>query len=293
MILDRNSAVPLYYQIHQHLLGQIHAGALKPGQLIPSEQEISSRLGVSRMTARQAVKSLCDAGVVYSRRGLGTFVSATKQEKTATELLSFTQEMKTRGSRPASRVLSFERTVAETEVARALHLEPGAKVLRLMRVRLADSLPMGVETGFLPFGLIPGLLDEFDPRTSLYQTLAKRYGIHMATADEVVEAGLADGEAARWLQIPKGSPVFLLTRVSYAENGQPVEYVRSTYRGDRWKIVSRLTASQVNHGKAQGHPQSLLLPTRGHATVSRPNHRSQRRAQSGSALSDSTSEEKS
>lgn len=292
VVLDRRSAVPLYFQIHQHLLGQIQAGTLKPGQLIPSEQEISSRLGVSRMTARQAVKSLCDSGVAYSRRGLGTFVSAAKQEKTATELLSFTQEMKARGSRPASRVLSFECTVADHDAAVALHQTAGEKVLRLVRVRLADSLPMGVETSFLPVGLFPGLLEEFDPRTSLYQMLAKRYSVRMAAADEVVEAGLADAEAARLLQISKGSPVFLLTRVSYTESGQPVEYVRSIYRGDRWKIVSRLTANHSSRTQAQFHPRSSP-PTTGEGHVPRPNHRSKGRARSGSALSDSTSEEKS
>ena len=98
LTIDRASAVPLYYQIHQHLLRQIEEGGLKPGDLLPSEQEISGSTGVSRMTARQAVKSLCDVGVAYSRRGRGTFVSGIKQEKTSSELLSFTQEMKARGS---------------------------------------------------------------------------------------------------------------------------------------------------------------------------------------------------
>lgn len=293
MVLDRRSAVPLYFQIHQHLLEKIQTGNLKPGQLIPSEQEIASRLGVSRMTARQAVKSLCDAGVAYSRRGLGTFVSAAKQEKTSNELLSFTQEMKARGSRPAARVLSFERTVADREAAQALHQTAGEKALRLVRVRLADSLPMGVETSFLPAGLFPGLLDEFDPRNSLYQTLAKRYGVRMAAADEIVEAGLADAESARLLQISKGSPVFLLTRVSYTESGQPVEYVRSIYRGDRWKLVSRLTANHVSRTQARFHPRSSSTPTRGEGLTPGPQHHPKRRAQSGSARSTAQSEERS
>jgi GntR family transcriptional regulator len=243
VILDRNSAVPLYYQIHQQLREQIQSGKLSPGQAIPSEHEISSRLGVSRMTARQAVKSLCDEGVAYSRPGLGTFVSGTKQEKTSTDLLSFTQEMRARGCRPGSRVLSFGRMAAEAEVAHALHLTPGARVFCLRRVRLADSVPMGVENSFLPLALYPGLLESFDPRRSLYQALAKRYGIRMTAADEVVEAALANAEQAKLLGIKQNAPVFRLTRVSYAQNGQPVEFVRSTYRGDRWKIVSRLLAS--------------------------------------------------
>jgi GntR family transcriptional regulator len=103
---------------------------------------------------------------------------------------------------------------------------------------------MGIENGFLPFGMFPALLEAFDPRTSLYKTLAENYGVRMLAADEIVEAGLASSEEARILGIGKNIPVFLLTRVSYAENGQPIEYVRSTYRGDRWKLVSRLTAGQ-------------------------------------------------
>ena len=251
MLLDRNSAVPLYYQIHQHLLDQIESGTLKPGQPLPSEQEISSRIGVSRMTARQAVKSLCDTGIAYSRRGVGTFVSGGKQEKTSSELLSFTQEMKARHCHPSSQVLKFEKVAGDGEVASALHLAEGEKVLCLIRVRLADGVAMGVENGFLPFRMFPGLLESFDARKSLYQTLAEGYGVHMLAADEVVEAGLASARDARLLRIKKNAPVFFLTRVSYTENGQPVEYVRSTYRGDRWKIVNRLTADQSGDGKAR------------------------------------------
>ncbi len=290
VVLDRHSAVPLYFQIHQHLLGQIQAGTLKPGQLIPSEQEISSRLGVSRMTARQAVKSLCDAGVAYSRRGLGTFVSATKQEKTSTELLSFTQEMKARGSKSHSRVLVFDNMPADNEVAAVLHLRAGERVLKLVRVRHADSRAMGVETSYMPAGLVPGLMSQFDARTaSLYETLARLYGIRMAAADEVVEVGLADKEASELLLIKKGSPVFLLTRVSYTENGQPVEYVRSTYRGDRWKIVSRLTANHFSRTQTLQPRSSPLTP--GDGQDPSPNRRSRSRAQSAATASDFTNEE--
>jgi GntR family transcriptional regulator len=243
MILDRHSAVPLYYQIQQQLLEQIQSGQLSPGQPLPSEHEISTRLSVSRMTARQALKHLCDAGFAYSRSGLGTFVSGIKQEKTSSDLLSFTQEMKARGCRPSSRLLSSGRVAAEADVAQALHLRAGAKVFCLRRVRLADAVAMGLETSFLPLTLYPGLLENFDPRKSLYQTLADRYKIRMLAADEVVEAALANSDQAKLLGIKKNAPVFRITRVSYAQNGQPVEFVRSTYRGDRWKIVSRLLTS--------------------------------------------------
>lgn len=260
MILNRSSVVPLYYQIRQQLLEQIQAGKLLPGQPLPSEHELSTRLGVSRMTARQAVKSLCDEGFAYSRSGLGTFVSGIKQEKTSSDLLSFTQEMKARGCRPGSKVLSFESVAAEAEVAHALHLTAGSQVFCLSRVRLADSVPMGVENSFLPVTQYPGLRETFDPRKSLYQTLADRFGVRMVAADEVVEAALANAEQAKLLGIKRNTAVFRLTRVSYSQNGQPVEFVRSIYRGDRWKIVSRLQASHLSRGgrTTAAKPQAVI-----------------------------------
>jgi GntR family transcriptional regulator len=260
VILDRSSAVPLYFQIYQHLLDQIHSGALQPGQSIPSEPEMADRMGVSRMTARQAVKALCDAGVTYSKRGLGTFVSGNKQVKTSNELLSFTQETQSKGSRPASRVLVFEEAEADTEVAGSLHLTTNTKVVRLKRVRFADTVPMSIEECFLPAKLCPKLLESFDPRTSLYQALSQGYGIHMAAADELAEASVARPEEARLLGIKKGSAVFVLTRISYAETGQPVEFVRSTYRGDRWKLVSRLTSNPETQGNIAARKPVIVAP---------------------------------
>jgi GntR family transcriptional regulator len=239
--IDRHSVVPLYYQIQQGLLSLIRAGKLKPGKAIPSEEDLSKRLRVSRMTARHALKSLCNLGVAYSRRGKGTFVSGIKMEKNFRQVLSFSQEMASRGARPASKVIAFVAIPAQSEVAKALQLRPGEQVIRLQRVRMANSLPMGIETAHLPSRLFPDLLEHFNPRSSLYQALAQHHGIHIAIADEVVEAGLAGAEEARLLRVPKGSPVFLFTRTSYVETGEPVEYVKAIYRGDRYKMANRLT----------------------------------------------------
>ncbi len=239
--LDRHSVVPLYYQIQQRLLNQIKSGELAAGQPLPSAQEIAANLGVSHMTARQAVKSLCDLGVVYSKQGKGTFISGIKLEKDFRQVLSFTEEMKARGSKPLSKLLSFEVRRASAEIAQALQLQPNEKIVQLRRVRMANTLPMGIERSSLPLSLCPDLIERFDPRTSLYKMLEDRYGVSMVVADEVVEAGLANEEEAGLLRIAKGSPVFFFTRTSYVQNGKPVEHVTATYRGDRYKIVNRLT----------------------------------------------------
>ena len=241
LAINRHSVIPIYYQIQQRLLEGIQSGALKPGDSVASEQEISAQLGVSRMTARQALKSLCDLGVAYSVRGKGTFVSGMKLEKNFRQVQSFSEEMTALGLRPQSRVLAFEITVAPAEAAEALHLTSGEQVVSLRRVRLASSSPMGIECSYLPLRLCPNLIKTFDPHASLYQTLSAQHGIQLFLADEVVEAGLADSEEARLLGIRRKSPVFLFTRTSYVQDGRPVEFVKSTYRADRYKIVNRLT----------------------------------------------------
>lgn len=239
--LDRESVIPLYYQIRERLLEQIRTGVFKPGQSLPSEQEIAEHLGVSRMTGRQALKSLRDLGVTYSVRGKGTFVSAIKLEKDFRQVTSFTEEMKARGFRPKSKVISFELVKADDETLNALQLKTPESVISLRRVRFANTLPMGVEWSRIPQRVCPDLLKDFDPQASLYETLAQRYGIKMAIADEIVEAGLARAEEGRLLGIAAKMPVFLFTRISYLQSGEPIEFVKSVYRGDRYKIVNRLT----------------------------------------------------
>lgn len=240
-VLDRQSVLPLYYQIQQFVLEQIHAGVFRPGKPLLSEQEICARLGVSRMTVRQALKLLCSQGVLYSQRGKGTFVSETKLEKNFRNVMSFSEEMGVRGSRPSSKVLSFEIVNGDIKTAQALKLRGNKKVISLKRLRLANGVPMGIECSRIPLHFCPDLLRTFDPSTSLYKTLAQHYGIHIAVAEEVAEAALAGADEARLLKIKKGSPVFQFMRTSYLRDGRPVEFVNSTYRGDRYKIVNRLT----------------------------------------------------
>jgi len=166
--------------------------------------------------------------------------SPPKVEKSFREILSFSQEMEARAWRPGSRVLSFEIVLPKPEVVGALRLAPREKVIRLQRVRTADSVPMGVECSFLWVRLFPDLLRRFDPSTSLYRALESTYGIQIAVADEVAEAGLASVTDAQLLEISEGSPIFIFKRTSYIHSGQAVEYVESFYRGDRYKIVHRL-----------------------------------------------------
>ncbi len=242
--LYRRNGIPLYHQIQQRLLDQIQSGAYKPSEPIPSIQKIANQMGVSQMTVRQAVKSLCELGVIYSKQGKGTFISRIKLERDFRQVLSFSEETRARGATPHSKLISFRIQLPNNETRKALGLNHKEKIFRLRRVRYADSLPMGIECSCLPENLCPGLLENFDPETSLYQKLAEQYRIQLVVTNEVIEVGKATEEEARLIHIAPQSPVFLFTRLSFLENGKPVEHVKSVYRGDRYKIVNRLVRTK-------------------------------------------------
>ncbi len=239
--VDRNEVLPLHYQIRRKLLDDIASGKFGAGAPLPSEQEIARQAGVSRMTARQALKALCRMGVTYSVRGRGTFASGIKVVKDFRQVRSFTEEMLARGMEPHSKLLSLKSILPAKEVSQALRLVSGQRVIRLARLRIAGSSPMGVETSHLPETLCPDLPGNFSAGDSLYRVLESRYGIVMITADEVVEAGPVRQREAEWLDIAAGAPVFFFTRVSYLHDGRPAECVKSIYRADRYQMEIRLT----------------------------------------------------
>ena len=239
--LNRGSGIPLYHQIQQRLLDQIQSGELKPGTPMPSIERIAQRMGVSQMTVRQAMRALTDLGVIYSRQGKGTFISGIKQERDFRHVLSFTEEAVAHGATPSSKVLSFQSSRPSQKVRDALSLRKSDdQVYVLRRVRYGDSIPMAIECSYLPMNLYPGLIERYDPATSLYQELSADYAIQVAVTDEVIEVAKASAADARLLEIAPQSPVFLFTRTSYLEDGTPAEYVNSVYRGDRYKVVNRL-----------------------------------------------------
>jgi GntR family transcriptional regulator len=162
-----------------------------------------------------------------------------KVEKSFRQILSFSEEMEARGSRPGSKVLSFETVSPGPEVAGVLRLAPGEKVIRLRRIRMADSLPMGVECSFLWARLFPDFGGStLAPRcTERLQTCtASRSPLSM----KVSRSGWRPPKKRNFSKSGEGSPIFVFSRTSHIHSGQPVEYVKSFYRGDRYKIVHRL-----------------------------------------------------
>lgn len=235
MKIDRNGAAPIHEQIHELLKDRIFSNKLKTDQPLPSERELCDQLGVSRMTVRQAMDGLRKDGLIYKKRGMGAFVSPHKLDIHTRNLNGFSDEMRRRGMKPTSQVLSMERTAADSEALQRLDLTAGAEVFLLKRLRLVDGVPMAVETVCLPTDLFPKL-DKYDfAKKSLYQTLENNYGIAFFSAAEDVEASLSNAEFSELLKVSNRSPLLIVYRTVFTEDERPIEYTRSVYRADRYR----------------------------------------------------------
>ncbi|MFI6905624.1 GntR family transcriptional regulator [Nonomuraea sp. NPDC050394] len=238
--LARGGGVPAHVQIERWLLEAIARGEIAPGDRLPGERDLAARLGVSRMTLRQALATLEARGVLVRTqgRGGGAFVAEPRVECDLTGLAGFTERMRRAHLTAEARLLRARTRRAPPEVAAALELQPAAPVHEIARVRSAGGSPVALELSFFPAALLPGLLRE-DLGGSLYDLLAARYELAPGRAVEHLDPVVATGEQATELGITPGTPLMRIERTAYAVAGVPVEYARDLYRPDRVRLTVR------------------------------------------------------
>jgi GntR family transcriptional regulator len=241
----KNSPLPRYYQLKEIMRERVQSDEWKPGDLIPSERELSEKYGISRMTARQAISDLVNEGLFYREQGKGTFVSQRKITQQLIRLTGFTEDIKARGQKPGTKVLSAQMFPADETTAEKLRIDPGTLIFRLQRLRLADDEPLAIELSQTSFKGCERLLEEDLEHNSLYRLLETKYGIPLMEADQELEAGLAGNEEAQLLKIPVGRPVLFTRRVTYTERNQPIEYAKAVYCGNKYIFHTHLKRDQL------------------------------------------------
>jgi GntR family transcriptional regulator len=237
-MIVRQAGVTAHGQIEGWLADAIAAGQLSPGDRLPTENDLAAWLGVSRMTLRQALGELAQRGLVTRAVGRsgGTFVAEPKLEQDLTTLAGFSEQLRRHGKVAGARVLAATTIPASPAAAAALELADGERVHDVRRIRLADGRPIVIEHSQFPAGLFPDLLDRrLDG--SLYDLLATSYGMRPHRARESLEPVVAGVREAEALEVAEGAPLMLVERTAYAAAGQPVEYARDLFRGDRTRVV--------------------------------------------------------
>lgn len=207
------------------------------GTPLPTERELAAQFDTSRTTVRQALASLASTGQVERTQGRGTFVSEPRRV-IVNQLTSYTEDLQGQGHTTSSAIVRIEREPSTAEVAEQLDLTEGASVTVLERVRSVDGEPLAVEVAHLP-GRLPGLRKELEKRGSLYSTLEEVYGIRIHRVVDRVEAEPATPREATLLDIEVGAPLLVIRRSARDQEGHPVEYTRSVFRGNRFQFVAR------------------------------------------------------
>jgi GntR family transcriptional regulator len=215
--------------------------ALAVGDSIPSERQLGGDLGVSRLTVRAALDELVREGYLIRRRGAGTFVAEPKVAK-GIDINSFSDDMRARGWTPASRTLDLRVVPAGARLGRILHVSPAEPVVAVKRLRLADAEPMAIELLHVRQSLVPGMTALDLEQNSFYDLLASRYDLSIVGGSQTIEPTVTNEEESSALGVPLHSPALLFERVTRSASDEIIEFTSSTYRGDRYRLVTELGA---------------------------------------------------
>ena len=233
----RRNGLPAYQKIQRAIRQRIEAKQLKPGDAVSSERELARIHNVSLMTARHALATLEREGVVERRRGAGTFVAPPRIQ--FNKLMSYTEQMASRGLTPSSKIINAKIVEDEQEIAARLGLGAASRMVKIERVRITADEPFAMETCYLPAAEFAELVHAPLARGSLFAALEHDYGIELAYAVEEVDATVAEGRVAQLLNLRAGAPLLRIRQVIYSSKNQPLIYVVGVYRSERHSLFIR------------------------------------------------------
>jgi GntR family transcriptional regulator len=237
--LNRNSAMPLWAQLHDDL--KRRAGAGEFSRSFPSEMALVEEYGVSRNTVRDALRRLRAEGLVVAGRGrrprIGTQVEI---EQPVGALYSLFDSVEAAGLEPRSVVRALDIRV-DAAAADRLRLAPDSALLYLERLRLAGGEPLAIDQAWFPAELAQPLLGVDFTNTGFYDELASRTGIRLTGGREHFRAVIPTRSERSLLQLPTGVAAFAIDRLGYVRNS-PVEWRHTLVRGDRFSVVAEFSA---------------------------------------------------
>ncbi|TMN21495.1 GntR family transcriptional regulator [Lentibacillus cibarius] len=239
-ILIKRSRVPLYLQLMEELIKKIDNREFQVNEKLPSERELCDLYDMSRITVRQTLQELEREGYIYKAHGKGTFVASQSYHQNLINLYSFTEEMKSLGKRPVTKVLSFREIEIEERIATKMNLEPLDEVFQVVRLRIADNVPLMYETSYLPKKNFPKLTEQDLKERPMYDVFNEDYQIVVTKATERFSATNVRKEEAKQLQMEENQPAMLVKRYAYY-NHNLIEYTVSVARGDKFDYTVELT----------------------------------------------------
>jgi Transcriptional regulators len=251
MHIDKTSPLPLYYQLKDFFMQQIESGILKPGEKIPSENEIVEMYKISRPTVRQALAALTNEGYLIKLQGLGTYVQEKRISNNIFQrMTSFTTEMLAQGIEFTTKVLNMEIQHPSDLICEKLSLQPSDLILYLERIRFIKDMPIYFSQTHLAYKFCSGLENEDLEHKSLYSLLTKEYGCELNKARILFKAIAANSYEAKILGVKKNVPLHLLEGLVFKKEKMeviPLEYHWTRYRADKNQFCFEIEESNNNN----------------------------------------------
>jgi GntR family transcriptional regulator len=242
----RSPFVPKHRRVEEEIAARIHRGEYAPGDMLPSQRDLSASLGVTLMTLRQALRTLSDQGLVQQQPGRGTFVTPPSPAYRLENLRSLAEELRSQGLTVTTRVRRAQMRALPRRVAEQLGVEPGARALRLDRVRSVDGRPIVHQISWVPEPYAALVADADFVTESLYAVLASRCRVAIAAAGETIRPALLPAGLADALDRAAGSPVFVSERVTYGVDRAAVVYDEATIDGQRMQVRTDRVANSMS-----------------------------------------------
>jgi len=238
---------PLYKQLKEKILQDISNQIYKPGDKIPSQNELAKIYGVSRVTVKQALSELIYSGILYAQKGRGTFVRDLPFDKYANNRLGgFSESIEKIGYKAYTKVIDVNVIEANQYLATKLQVEIGHLIVHLKRIRMINDVPISLENSYLNKAMIGNIefTKEFLENKSLYRLLREKSNIKFSHAEEKINAILCDVDVCKLLKISKGEPILFIKRMAYVGGNVPLEYCENYVRSDVYSIVIKFNYNQ-------------------------------------------------
>lgn len=240
-VIDKNTPVPMYYQLKNIILKAIKENQLQSGDAIPTEIELSEMFDISRTTIRQAIMELVMEGYLYREKSKGTFVAKPKVvQETFTKIRASHELVKSQNMVPTTKILDMSKTKADAEVAEMLRIPLDSTVVKMTRLRYANDEPILFSETYVP-KICFDILNYDMEKTGLYEFLDKNEETKAVRSTRALEAIVAGKTLSDLMQINKGDPIQLTKSISYNKDDVAVEFTITKFRGDRNVFVVELT----------------------------------------------------
>jgi len=243
--VDRKTAVPLYHQIYMQLRDEIISGVRPFGSLVPTEQDLSTRFGVSRITARRALDELAAEHLVARKRRVGTQVIYNLPIKPIeANIAKAVDSLVTFGRKTKVTVVDVRKEAAVEPIASLLGVPVDTMLLKVVRLRWLDGEPLGCTIAHLP-ETFAATVNERSLKKAPILTLVQQDGHEIGTARQTIAAISADPGMAAALHIEPMMPLLKITRAFRDSHGAPLLLTRAFYRADRYQVSVDLQANNL------------------------------------------------